>query len=83
MIRLIKMDGQVTDEPGNRMFAFWNTVTDSFVQVFDSWAWDSIAELEQDLDSQIMVSAGHSTDRHAAAIDRKARLLSLARAEGY
>lgn len=83
MIRIIKMDGQVTDEPGDRMFAVWNTVTDRFEQVFDSWAWESADELAEDLDQQIVISAKHSEERRVAAVARKERYLALARAAGY
>lgn len=81
MIRLINMDNQITE--GDRAFALWDTVRDRFVEVLDSQAWDSADELAQDLDAQIEISRKHSKERLESAVDRRERLLSLAKSAGY
>ena len=56
MIRYIDLSGQDT----GYAFAFWDTVTDRFIQVGDDQAWDDIADFKEcaaiaDLDVELEI----------------------------
>ncbi len=46
MIRYINLKGQAT----GYAFAFWDTVTDRFLQIGTDQAWDSLADLNESMD---------------------------------
>lgn len=62
MIRYVDLCGQDT---GYR-FAFWDTVTDRFIQVGDDQAWDDLADLEE---------SAETAKIDKALVDRMARLI--------
>ena len=49
MIRYVKIDAKSHVFPGSKEgFAFWNTITDRFITVGDSQAWETWNDFERD-----------------------------------
>lgn len=76
------MDGQVLMVEGNKEFALWDTVNDSFVSVDGTWSWETADELSADFDRAIQ-EAGLNTFLSSARHNLKARCVGLAKGNGY
>jgi hypothetical protein len=85
MKRIIKTDGQIID--GERGFAIYCTVGESFSTVGNNQTWESADDLASDYDFEISrVRLDNPPDRDHQIRDltaMKARCVGLARGNGY
>lgn len=92
MRRLVRVDGQITDE--ERGFAFYDTVRDRFDTFNETQVWETADELQADLEAHVQdsaravvnlgLAAGIVGPAHVKGLqDLAERLVGMARSAGY
>ena len=82
MMRLILIDEQISD--GHKDFAFWNTVTDKFVEIYETTVFTSVRDFDENTAlAKSVPMLPREQDLLEAHVQRLRGLLDHARVQEY